>query len=93
MDPYRVIKRPHVSEKTHEYVQEHNTYVFQVDKDATKVDIKAAIKQLWDVDATQVRTVSMPGKLRRYGRHQGRTNSWKKAIVRVKEGQAIEALR
>lgn len=93
MDPYRVIKRPHNSEKGHEYVELHNTYVFRVDNDATKTDIKAALKHLWEVDAVSVRTINVPTKTRRFGRLQGRTNPWKKAIVRIKEGQAIEALR
>ncbi len=93
MDPYRVIRRPHTSEKGHEYTQEHNTYTFEVDRDATKTDIKQAVKTLWGVDAKSVRTATMPSKLRRYGRVNGRTNPWKKAIVRLAEGQAIEALR
>ncbi|MBN2713242.1 MAG: 50S ribosomal protein L23 [Planctomycetes bacterium] len=93
MDSYRVIKSPHVSEKGHEYIQEHNTYVFKVDPDATKTDIKAAIKELWGVDAVSIRTVNMIGKAKRFGRLVGKQSPWKKAVVRVKDGQAIEALR
>jgi large subunit ribosomal protein L23 len=93
MEAYRVIRRPHVSEKAHEYIQEQNTYVFEVDKGATKTDIKSAIKSIWNVDAVSIRTVTMPAKQRRFGRKVGQSSSWKKAVVRVKAGQAIDALR
>ncbi len=93
MDPYKVIQRPHVSEKAHAYVQDQNTYTFRVHPEATKSDIKAAVKAIWNVDAKSVRTISMPSKLRRFGRIPGRTSPWKKAIVRLPADQAIEALR
>lgn len=93
MDPYRVIRRPHSSEKGHEYIQEQNTYVFEVDREATKGDIRAAIKTLWNVDAKSVRTLNMPSKRRRFGRLVGTVNPWKKAMVRLPDDQAIEALR
>jgi large subunit ribosomal protein L23 len=93
MDAYRVIRRPHNSEKAHEYVQEDDTYVFQVDRDATKTDIRRAVEKIWNVRVRAVRTLNQPGKIRRYGRIQGRSNPWKKAMVRLHEGQAIEALR
>ena len=93
MDPYQVIRRPHSSEKGHEYIQEHNTYVFEVARGATKKDIKEAVQAIWGVRVLGVRTVTMPSKLRRYGRIRGRTNPWKKAVVRVAKDQAIEALR
>ncbi len=93
MDPFKVIHRPHSSEKGHDYIENHNTYVFEVARDATKSDIKAAVQSIWNVKVMSVRTVTMPSKLRRYGRIQGRTKPWKKAVVRVAEDQAIEALR
>jgi len=93
MDPYRVIRRPHSSEKCHAYVQEHNTYIFEVDCQASKTDIRAAVESIWNVKVMDIRTVNMPSKLRRYGRIQGRTNRWKKAIVRLAKEHAIEALR
>jgi len=93
MDPYRVIKRPRVSEKAHQYIEESNTYVFEVDRDANKDDIKAAIEKIWNVQVKGVRTVNVKGKPRRFGRTEGRTSAWKKALVRLAEGQAIDALR
>lgn len=93
MDPYRVIKRPHISEKGHEYTQEHNTYVFRVDREATKTDIRKAIEDIWGVKIQSIRTINVPKKTRRYGRAVGQTASWKKALVRLREGEAIEVLR
>lgn len=93
MDPYRVIKRPHNSEKSVAYMEKSNTYVFRVDNGATKTDIRSAVESIWDVKVEAVRTLSIPSKVKRYGRVQGRTNPWKKAVVRLAEGQAIEALR
>ncbi len=57
MDPYKVIQRPHVSEKAHDYVQNRNTYTFRVHPEATKSDIKAAVKAIWNVDAKSVRNL------------------------------------
>lgn len=93
MDPYLVIKRPHASEKAYEYVQELNTYVFRVEKSATKDDIRKALKHIWGVDTESVRTMNVPHKLRKFGRIPGYTKEWKKALVRLPKEQAIEALR
>lgn len=93
MDPYRVIKRPHISEKGHTYTQEHNTYVFRVDREATKDDIRHAVESIWNVKIQSIRTINVPKKTRRYGRAVGQTNAWKKALVRLQEGQAIEVMR
>lgn len=93
MDAIRVISRPHNSEKSHELVESGNTYVFEVEGAATKTDIKNAVQEIFGVRVCGVRTIVMPSKTRRYGRKLGQTGTWKKAIVRVAEGQSIEALR
>lgn len=93
MDPYRVIRRPHNSEKGNEYMETNNTYCFEVDRAATKTDIRQAVEMLWGVKVRAVRTCTMPSKRRRYGMRVGSTSPWKKAMVRLAEGQAIEALR
>lgn len=93
MDPYHVIKRPHASERSFEYIEKHNTYVFRVDRKATKDDIRNALKQIWNVDAASVRTMNVHHKLRKFGRIPGHTTPWKKALVRLPAEQAIEALR
>ena len=93
MDPYRVIRRPHVSEKTTDLIQNHNTYVFEVDPEATKTDIREAIARIWNVKVESVRTVTVRGKARRMGRINGFSRTWKKAVVALAEGSGIDVLR
>ncbi len=93
MEPYRVVRRPHVSEKTTDLIQNHNTYVFEVDMDATKTDIREAVAHIWGVKVEGIRIVNVHGKAKRMGRISGFSRSWKKAIVKLAEGQGIEVLR
>ncbi len=93
MEPYRVIRRPHVSEKTTDLIQKQNTYVFEVDMDATKTDIREAISHIWGVTVEAIRIINVSGKAKRMGRISGFSRSWKKAIVKLAEGQGIEVLR
>lgn len=60
-------------------------YAFKVAKDATKVDIKKAVEQLFGVKVAKVNTMNVKGHLRRYGRFEGYTQSWKKALVTLTE--------
>ncbi len=60
-------------------------YTFKVAKDATKIDIARAIEEIYSVKVTGVNTVNVRGKSRRYGRYEGYTSSWKKAIVTLSE--------
>lgn len=93
MDPFRVIKRPHISEKGHAYVEKENTLTFVVDMEATKDDIRDALKAIWNVQAVSVRTLITNSKRRRYGRTYGNSAPVKKAMVRLAEGQTIEVLK
>jgi len=93
MNPYQIIKRPHISEKGHEYTESENTYTFRVAMEAAKDEIREAVEQIWNVKVESVRTVIVPGKKKTMGRTVGYRKDWKKAIVRVKEGQAIDALK
>ena len=93
MEPYRVVRKPHVSEKTTELIQNHNTYVFEVDPEATKTDIREAISRIWNVKVKSIRIVNVRGKARRMGRISGYSRSWKKAIVKLAEGDGIDVLR
>lgn len=93
MNIYDVIKKPLVTEKG-TILKEENKYVFAVSKNATKNDIKNAIKKLFNVTVEDVNTVNMYGKTkidRRTGKF-GRKSDWKKAYVKIKKGQKIEAL-
>jgi len=85
-----VLIAPHVTEKTSLGMQNHNQYAFRVKRNATKTDIRQAVELMFDVKVSGVQVVNEPGKQRRFGRTLGRTQDWKKAYVRLAEGQAID---
>lgn len=90
MKKYHIIKRPVITEKS-SYIKDVGNYVaFEVDKRANKVQIKRAIEDLFKVKVVDVKTIVMPGKEKRLGRSVGRVPSWKKALVKLKEGEKIE---
>lgn len=90
MNAYEVIRRPLVTEKSNIGREEQNLVTFAVDPRANKPEIKSAVEALFEVNVLEVRTMRMPRKSRRVGTHQGRKPEWKKAIVRLAEGQTIE---
>jgi len=89
MTIYDVIKRPVVTEKGVTKKEAERTLCFEVAPDANKLQVKAAVEQLFKVKVEQVRTVNQVGKLRRRGRFTGYRSDWKKAYVRLKEGQKV----
>lgn len=88
--PYDVILRPVVSEKATLIKETANTVVFEVEKKATKAQIKKAVEKVFSVDVKGVRTVIVRGKNARVGRFTGRKKNWKKAYVTLSEGHTIE---
>ena len=91
MLPEQIIKRPLVlTEKGNTLRETENQYLFEVDMKANKVEIRRAIQTLFSVKVEKVHTLIMPGKHRRMGRGYARTQTWKKAIVSLKEGEKIE---
>ncbi|MBN1282410.1 MAG: 50S ribosomal protein L23 [Proteobacteria bacterium] len=89
MNMFEVIKRPLVTEKS-TMAQEDNKYTFDVSLKATKADIRRAVEGVFKVTVEEVRTISMPAKYKRVGKNMGKLSPWKKAIVRLKEGDRIE---
>ena len=85
----KVLVGPHVSDKAYRVGDTNKQVVFEVLKDATKHEIKAAVEKLFEVEVTQVTTLNVRGKARRFGRIEGRTKAWKKAYVSLKEGHDI----
>ncbi len=85
-----VLIAPHVTEKTSLAMQNNNQYTFRVRRDATKTDIRRAVELMFGVQVQGVQIVNEPGKVRRFGRVTGRTQDWKKAYVRLAEGQTID---
>jgi large subunit ribosomal protein L23 len=87
---HRTIVRPLITEKTSDAYQARGEYVFEVHPDATKPQIRSAIEQLFGVKVTGVWTMNVRGKEKRMGKTVGRRPSWKKAIVKLREGDTIE---
>jgi large subunit ribosomal protein L23 len=87
---YRLIRRPRVTEKSLRQVERQRAYPFEVAAKANKVEIREAVEHLFKVKVERVRTANHEGKLKRVGRWVGRRPGWKKAIVTLKEGYAIE---
>jgi len=72
------------------YLEPDRQYFFQVAKTANKIEIKKAVEEIYNVKVDSVNTCVVPGKLKRVRQAQGSTTPWKKAIVKLKEGQKIE---
>jgi len=90
VDPHQVIIRPVISEKSYGLIETANQYTFQVDKRANKNQIKHAIESAFDVRVRKVNTSNVKSKPKRQGLTRGRTATWKKAVVRLVDGERIE---
>jgi len=86
-----ILIEPHITEKATELAQE-NQYAFKVNPRANKSEIKKAVERTYDVDVVKVRTMKAPRKKRRKGRIEGYKKGFKKAVVRIQEGQKIEIM-
>lgn len=89
---YEVLLAPRVTEKTARVGEQGNQYVFKVAKDASKSEIRAAVESLFEVDVESVRVAVVKGKNKTFKMQAGKRNDWKKAYVRVREGQVIDLL-
>ena len=85
-----VLMAPHVTEKTSQALQLRNQYTFRVRRDASRIEVRAAVELMFDVKVAGVQVVNEPGKSRRFGKTPGRTQDWKKAYVRLAAGQSID---
>jgi len=86
-----VIRGPHLSEKAH-IAAEKNQVVLRVRRDATKSEIRQAVKLLFDVDVSSVQVVNVRGKTKRFGQTWGRRSDWKKAYVTLADGSSLDAI-
>jgi large subunit ribosomal protein L23 len=89
-DPGDVIIRPVVTEASAMLQEERQTYTFIVARDANKIEIRHAVQTLFNVTVEDVRTANYPGKVRRVGRSIGRKPGYKKAVVKLVEGDSID---
>jgi large subunit ribosomal protein L23 len=90
MNIYDVIKKPLISEKTTIEKDVKNVVSFVVDRNANKIEIKAAVEKLFKVEVSDVNTVNMAGKVKRVGKNIGKRSNWKKAYVTLKEGSNVD---
>ena len=86
---YRVIKRPIITEKGLTLKENDQTLCFEVDDNASKTQIQEAVEQLFKVKVARVRTMVVPGKMRRRGKYSGYRSDWKKAYVTLREGEKM----
>jgi large subunit ribosomal protein L23 len=89
LHPNQVLLAPHVSEKSYSLIPERK-YTFRVHPDAHKTQIRQAVEELFDVQVADVKILKVPPKPKRRGLHSGSKPGWKKAIVQLKPGNAIE---
>lgn len=90
---YNVIRAPRVSEKTARLQEVSNQYVFEVATTATKADIKVAVEKLFDVSVEAVNVVNVKGKQKAFKNRMGRRPSWRKAYVKLADGQSIDVMK
>ena len=90
-DETEIIIRPLLTEKT-TYLQRLNKFTFEVAKNATKIEVRKAIESLGRCKVEKVNTLVVKGKVRRTRRGTGRTPDWKKAVVTLREGEALGGL-
>lgn len=89
MEIIETLVRPIVTEKTTTNLGDESTYAFEVGIRANKIQIKNAIEEFYGVNVVDVRTFIVRGKIKRFGRFHGKRRNWKKAYVKLAEGQSL----
>lgn len=90
MKEYDIIRRPINTEKTTLQKELYNQITFEVDRRASRVEIKDAVEKIFDTKVQNVRTMQIKGKVKQRGRIVGKRRDWKKAVVRLMPGQRID---
>ena len=88
-DPYKVIIKPVITEKSTWLKDINRDVCFEVARSAKKIEIKEAVEKLFDVKVERVRIVKKKGKIKKVGRNIGKTKDWKKAYVKLKQGEKM----
>ena len=89
MNRFDIIKRPLDTEKLDKMRDRENKFAFEIDLKANKTEVKQAVEALFKVKVVDIKTQIIRGKMRRIGKNSGMRPNWKKAIVTLKEGDAI----
>ena len=92
MNNFDIIRRPRITEKSVYLQNELGYYTFEVDRRSNRGEIKDAVEQLFGVKVASIKTMNYSGKKRRVGRSVGMTSDWKKALVKLADGQQIEGV-
>ena len=87
MNANQIIRRPLVTEKSTILREEENVLAFEVAGSANKIQVKQAVEELFKVKVEEVRIFNIRGKMKRMGRFVGKRRDWRKAYVRLKEGE------
>jgi large subunit ribosomal protein L23 len=90
LEPHYILRKPLLTEKSTGQMEESNVYTFEVDRRASKDDVKEAIEKAYGVKVVKVTTQVRKGGSRRFKYGSVAENSWKRAAVKVAEGQSIE---
>jgi large subunit ribosomal protein L23 len=90
MNPYDIVKRPLITEKTSIQKEDYNQISFEVDRKANRVEIKRAVESIFNVNVAIVRTMQVKGKTKQRGRIVGKRRNWKKAVVKLMPGERID---
>jgi len=88
---YRVLKGPHITEKATDLAAK-NQYIFKVQPTANKTEVKRIVQEVYGIDVLDVKMINVPQKKRKFGKSSGFRQGYRKAIVRIKEGQKIEVM-
>jgi large subunit ribosomal protein L23 len=88
---YDILKAPLITEQTTKLIESQNRYTFKVDRKANKVEIKKAVETIFNVKVLSVNTINVLPKFKRMGKYEGYKSAYKKAVVKLAEGQKIDA--
>ncbi|MFH1715077.1 MAG: 50S ribosomal protein L23 [Elusimicrobiota bacterium] len=86
----RVLIRPITTEKSSDIKETENKYIFEVNRNSNKIDVKRAVEEFFKVKVESVNTFNIKGKKKRVGAYQGKCSDWKKAVVQLKKGDTIK---
>ena len=88
---YDIIKAPIITEQSTKLIESQNRYTFKVDRKSNKVEIKKAFEAIFNVKVLSVNTINVLPKFKRMGKYEGYKSAYKKAVVKLAEGQKIDA--
>lgn len=87
---YDIIKAPIITEQSSQMIETENSYTFKVDRKANKIEIKKAVEEIFGVTVVRVNTINVVPKAKKMGKYEGFKQAYKKAIVKIADGQKID---